>query len=308
MSIKSKVLITGGLGNLGSWITVFLSERYDVYVLSKRVENTLDCRYTIIQADITNMEELKLKLNIEFDFCIHTASYNEFFNDNYAGKALSINTLGTRNLIEVLKNKTLKNFIYLSTFHVYGASSGLVTESTDLNPKNDYASTHLFAEYYLKQFNATDCFPFVIFRLTNSYGAPKYINSTKWYLVLNDLVKSAYTENKIVLKGNGKATRDFIWMQDVCYVIEESLLFKQNEIYNLSSAMIFSMYDLAKKVQEVYIKRYNKDIGIVINKNDKTPDVNLKVDNSKLMKTLNIEFQDMFYKEIESIFILLESN
>ena len=310
MNGREKILITGGLGNLGSWLTIYFSDKYDVYVLSKNISTSLESNYTLIQADITDIDELKLKLNIEFDYCIHTASYNEYFHENYPKEALLINSFGTRNLIEVLKNKNFKNFIYISTFHVYGTSYGSVTENTELNPANDYASTHLFAEYYLKQFYKTDKFPFVIFRLTNSYGSPKSINSTKWYLVLNDLVKSAYENNKIVLRSNGKAIRDFIWMGDVCSIIDSSLHLTSDadNIYNLSSGMTCSMLSLASKVQKVYTKRYNKKIEIIINKDDKTTYSELRVDNHKLSKLINIKFNDKLCDEIEVIFNLLENS
>ena len=37
MSGKEKLLITGGLGNIGSWLSEYFSSRYDVYILSKNV-------------------------------------------------------------------------------------------------------------------------------------------------------------------------------------------------------------------------------------------------------------------------------
>ncbi|HHB93638.1 MAG TPA: NAD-dependent epimerase/dehydratase family protein, partial [Campylobacterales bacterium] len=117
-----RVLITGGLGNLGSWLTEYFSNRnYTVTILSKNINNQLDKDYRVIQSDITDIDDLKNKLaDIEFDYCIHTASYNEFFHNDYPQKALLVNSLGTRNIIEILKDKNLKRFIYLSTFHVYG--------------------------------------------------------------------------------------------------------------------------------------------------------------------------------------------
>lgn len=305
-----KILITGGLGNLGSWLTMHFSKEFDIYVLSKNAVESLDVKYTLIQADITNIKELEEQLSIDFDYCIHTASYNEFFHENYPKNALLINSLGTRNLIEVLKNKNIKNFIYLSTFHVYGKNNGHITENTNLMPLNDYASTHLFAEYYIKQFFQTDDFPFTIFRLTNSYGAPKYHNSSKWYLVLNDLVKGAYINNEITLKGNGQATRDFIWMGDVCSIIEKSLILNPNEnnIFNLSSNTCKSMLELAKKVQNVYINRYKKNIDIILNENDTTMSLNLNVCNNKVKTLLDFTIRDEFENEINKIFDLLEDN
>ncbi len=299
-----RLLITGGFGNLGLWFSeYFTAKGYEVYILSKNTKNSFI--YKSIQADITNLEELKEKLKyIEVDYVIHTASYNEHFHKNYAKKALLVNSLGTRNLIEVLKDKDIKNFIYLSTFHIYGATSGVIDETTPPNPKNDYALTHLFAEYYLNLSN----FPYIIFRLTNSYGSPKSISTSKWYLVLNDLVKSAYLYRKIILNSNGEAKRDFIWMGDVCRVVEKSFKFKSNDIFNLSSKKSYNILFLAKKVKKIYKKRYKRDIEIIINKRDKTKPLDLVVDNSKLKKLIDFEFLDRFESEIEKIFTLLESH
>ena len=308
MSGKEKLLITGGLGNLGSWLSEYFSCQYDLFILSKNVKNELSFSYTLIQADIADLNDLKLKLNLEFDYCIHAASYNEYFHNNYAGKALEINSLGTRNLVEVLKDTKIKNFIYLSTFHVYGSSSGVITENTDLSPKNDYASTHLFAEYYLKQFFNTHNFQSVIFRLTNSYGAPKNIESTKWYLILNNLVKSAYENQVITLRGNGKDVRDLIWIGDVCSVLGRSLSLTSHNIYNLSSGKTYEMITLAKKVKKVYESRYKEKIEIIINKSDKQKHSDLSVVNSKIKKYINFEFKDNLDDEIDSIFNLLEKS
>ncbi len=299
-----RLLITGGFGNLGLWFSEYFTKQgYNVYILSKNIKDGFI--YKTIQADITDLDELKDKLKyLEFDYLIHTASYNEHFHKDYFRKALIVNSLGTRNLIEVFKDKSLKNFIYLSTFHIYGATDGIIDETTPPQPKNDYALTHLFAEYYLNLSN----FPYIIFRLTNSYGSPKSFSTTKWYLVLNDLVKSAYLYRKIVLQTNGEAKRDFIWMGDVCRVVERSFYFKESGIFNLSSKKSYNILYLAKRVQKIYKKRYGEDIDIVINREDRTRPLDLIVENSKLKKLIDFEFSEKFESEIENIFTLLESN
>ncbi len=303
-----RLLITGGFGNLGLWFSEYFTIKgYDIYILSKNIKRSFI--YKTIQADITNLYELKEKLKyIELDYIIHTASYNEHFHKNYAKKALLVNSLGTRNLIEVLKDKNIKNFIYISTFHIYGATNGVIDETTPPNPKNDYASTHLFAEYYLKQFYNSNNFPYIIFRLTNSYGSPKSISTNKWYLVLNDLVKFAYLYRKITLQSNGEAKRDFIWMGDVCSVVEKSFNFKPNSIFNLSSKKSYNILYLAKKVQKIYKKRYKQSIEIIVNREDRTEPLDLVVENSKLKSLIDFEFSNRFDSEIEKIFNLLESN
>lgn len=306
--MRGRVLITGGLGNLGSWITrYFVEQGFDVYVLTRKEKIKLKgIAYSVIEADITDIEMLKSKLTIPFDVCIHAASFNEHFLEDYAKKALLINALGTRNLLEALCIHGVKKFIYMSTFHVYGINNGHITEETPLLPKNDYATTHLCAEYYVKQFAFTCKVNYTIFRLTNSYGCPSSLLSDKWYLVLNDLVKSAHENHKIILTSNGEALRDFIWMGDVCNIIIQSIDLTMNETYNLSAKKSYKIIEIAKMVKSVYEKRYSKTIAIEINEHDKATYEPLLVSNVKLKNILDLKLSDQFEKEINKIFDLLE--
>lgn len=305
----NKILITGGLGNLGSWISkYFASKGYDVYILTRKAKGEIpNINYTLIEGDICNLSELKEKLNFDIDYCIHAASYNEFFLMDYPKNALEINSFGTRNLLEVLCEKNIKNFIYISTFHVYGENFGIISEENDLNPKNDYASTHLFAEYYIKQFAITHKLKYTILRLTNSYGAPTFFNSDKWYLVINDLVKSAFEQNEILVRSNGKAKRDFIFMGDVSCIIEKIVKINAtNDIYNLSANKTYEVLELANIVKKVYEKIYKKEINIQINNKDKSVHDLLIVKNDKLKSIIDFEINDKLDEEIENIFNLLE--
>lgn len=306
--MRGKILITGGLGNLGSWLTTHFSKlEWDVYVLTQKAKYQLkDARYTVIEADISDYENLKSKLDIAFDYCIHLASLNEVATEDYAKKALLINSLGTRNLVEVLKDKSIKKFIYLSTIHVYGVKEGTVTEASALAPQNDYAMTHLFAEYYVKQLCDIYNMDYTIFRLSNSYGCPNTINTDKWYLVLNDMTKSAFEKQKIYIKTNGNASRDFIWMGDVCSVLSKIENMPTHTIYNLASGNNIKIIELANKVKEAYETRYSKNIEIIINNDDDKIYGEVKIDNCKLIQDFAIDFSIEFTNEINKIFDLLE--
>ena len=196
--IGKSVLVTGGYGNLGSYISKHLINlNYDVTILTQKERNKFEnYKYKIIECNIENLKDLKLKIKDKYDYCIHCASFNEYFLEDYPKKALNINTLGTRNLLDSLDLDFLSNFIYFSTFHVYGKTSGMIDEITEINPKNDYALSHLFAEYYIKNFSFTKNLKYTIFRLTNSYGVPTFMNSNKWYLIINDLTKMAFEKKK----------------------------------------------------------------------------------------------------------------
>lgn len=298
------------MGNLGSWLTDFFCEKgCDVTVLTKRIRTlTFDQKFKIINCDISDIEDCKNKLNTPFDIIIHTASMNDNFVENYAHDALIVNALGTRNILEAIKNHPPKHFIYFSTFHVYGKYSGELTEKSDLNPINDYGTTHLFAEYYVKQFNATHQIPFSIIRLSNSYGCPKDYDSSKWYLILNDLSRMAFENQKIILKSNGLASRDFIWMGDVCQIVYKlASLNAPNEAFNLSSGTTYSLLDIAKAVQQAYQETFGKTISIQTNKEDTSqPQPPVSINSNKLKQLIAFDTTTNFIEEAKHIFTFLE--
>ena len=315
MTNQPTLLITGGLGNLGSWLTDYFCRHtnYRVSVLASRHRPILtDLNFTFIGCDIADRQAVANSLrDHSFDYVIHTASVNDYFKDNFAEDALRVNALGTRNLLDHCKDQSeLRQFVYFSTFQVYGQRSGLITEDTPPEPKNDYGTTHLFAEYYVKQFHATHGLPYTTFRLTNSYGCPKDTDSSKWYLVLNDLARTAVTEQKIVLKSNGKPSRDFIWMGDVCDIVHRTLEAPDpfNDTFNISGEQTFSMLEVATFVQQAYQEAYGKQLDIQVNENDTNQYADdLRVSSQRLQQKISFDVRNHFVEEAKRIFTLVRS-
>ena len=311
-----KLLITGGLGNLGSWLTEYFCQQpeYEVFVLASHKRPILtELDFTFIACDIADRQVVIDCLSgYPFDYVVHTASVNDYFKDNFAEDALRVNALGTRNLLDHFKNQSgLQQFVYFSTFQVYGQHSGLITEETPTEPKNDYGTTHLFAEYYVRQFHATHQLPYTIFRLTNSYGCPKDTNSSKWYLVLNDLARMAATDGLIVLKSNGQASRDFIWMGHVCEIVHRTLELSSvsNDTFNISGEQTYKMIEVATSVQEAYQEVYGQSLPVTINKADTNQYADdLRVSSDKLRQKITVETSNHFKEEAKKIFSLVQSS
>lgn len=306
----SNVLITGGLGNLGLWVIEhFLNTDLRVSVLARKSKQlAIEKRVNLLEADISSLESCRQALQGKpFDYVIHLASVNETFLENYPQLALQVNTLGTRNLLQCLDKVSLKNFIYLSTFHVYGKAQGLIDEHTPVAPRHDYATTHYFAEKYVEQFHQTHQIPYTILRLTNGYGAPKSIDSSKWYLILNDLARMAFEHQQIKLKSNGKASRDFIWLGDVCTTLEQLTLLTEapQGVFNLSAETSLTLLDMAREVQRAYQATFGTEIPIEINAHDDTEAMALTVVAQKLKNLINYAPQNKIYDEAIAIFKLL---
>ena len=312
MSGNNRLLITGGLGNAGLWITEhFVNAGFKVTVLTRKSKGlSIEQQVDLIEADISDLTSTQSALeHTAFDTVIHLASVNETFLENYPEIALKVNTWGTRNLLQSIDKAALKNFIYFSTFHVYGQSHGVIDESTQVLPRHDYATTHYFAETYVKQFHQTHQLPYTILRLTNGYGAPKDVDSSKWYLILNDLAKMAYQQQRIQLKSNGRAFRDFIWLGDVCKVVSQVAQLPQapNAVFNLGTGQAKSLLDIAKQVQKAYQDKFGQLIPIEVNTNDQTEAKSLIVNCNKLQKLVAHRPQEKIYEEALAVFDLLQA-
>jgi len=305
---KKRLLVTGGLGNLGSWIVQEAIKTFDVTVLSRKNRDVMiEGEYNLILADLSDLDGLKAALGgQDFEYVIHAGSVNDGFVEGYQGFAYDINSFGTRHLLKALNINSLEHFIYLSTFQVYGAYSGVIDESTLPSPKNDYGLSHLMAEYFLSMSMPPNSFSTI--RLSNSYGCPKDLDSSKWYLVLNDLSKQAFFKQEIKLAGNGKAIRDFIWMGDVVNVLVELLLHNPiNSVYNISQGRATTMLQVAEKVQKAYQSYYGKLLPIELNADDKSlPGQSLQILSNKIRNIISVNNHEKMTEEAIKIFELLE--
>ncbi len=307
--MNKKIAITGGAGNLGSWLTEhFANHCYDVTVLASREREIItDAEYRFQFCDVTDLDQCKkIFTSNDFDYVIHTAGVDSI---NSTGEK-QIDAKGTENVFNALIANPPKHVIHLSSFQVYGKYEGYISEESDMVPKNDYGKSHAIGEQMVTSICTANNIPFTIIRLTNSYGCPKDVNCSKWNLVVNDLTKVAYNQGEIKLLSNGLAPRDFIWMGTVCNVFESLLgMPATNDVYNLSGQSTLKMIDIAETVRRMYLKVYGKELPITTNKEDSTVySDDLMVSSEKLRKVVAIEDKVMFEQEVENILRFVEKH
>jgi UDP-glucose 4-epimerase len=196
------------------------------------------------------------------------------------------------NLLDKLTKNGLKKFIYLSTIHVYGdLPNKIITEDHDPIPLNAYGLTHLLSENicdYYNQKTETKC---INVRLSNSYGSPVFSENNCWWLVINDLCKTAFSKNEIKLLSDGSPQRDFIHSSDICRAIEILIEAKDNfnqNIFHLASGETLTILELAHAVREVFKNRYQKQINICLPNNSTPVEPNIEnrfsIDISRMNK------------------------
>ena len=157
------ILITGGLGYVGGRVANYLKEKEPhthIFLTTRNRNRKLPQwseKFTILEMDILNESSIVNCLKGKnIDIIIHLAALNEIDSMKDPKLALEVNTKGTYKLLDLACKAGIKNFIYFSTFHVYGdVLESVITEETPTRPFHPYAITHRAAEDFVNYFNKT---------------------------------------------------------------------------------------------------------------------------------------------------------
>ncbi|MCP4613414.1 MAG: NAD-dependent epimerase/dehydratase family protein [Planctomycetes bacterium] len=215
-----KILITGGLGFIGSHLAKkYVEKGVDVTILSRssnKIENIKDIRSKIhlILKDIIhiNKEDVKDK-----DYIFHMAGSTDNYsiqNDPFLD--INLNCNGTISLLENCRkhNKNTK-IIFASTFFVNGNVTKLPVDSkSPCNPLGLYGATRLAAEHFCHIYSNVFGLKSIIARFTNVFGPFEQAKDKK-KAGFNYLINQALNEKQINLYDNGNFYRDYIYVDDV---------------------------------------------------------------------------------------------
>jgi UDP-glucose 4-epimerase len=267
-----RILITGGLGYLGSYLGRELVEHLDckVRILTKNVPPAFESwreRYEIIQADVTEREQVR-ECCRACDAVLHLAALDRAEARADPRRALLVSGIGTRNILEEARLAKVPRVVYFSTIHVYGKGRGTpIHETSEVRPLDDYSIAHLLGELYCEQSRESGGISAIRLRLANGFGAPVDRSIDCWSLVVHDLCRSAIKHREIVIKSRGTQTRDFIAISDVLkatrLVLEAAPDLLRHSLYHVASGVSVSINEVAARVAKVYRELRGEAIEIV---------------------------------------------
>ena len=257
--IKNKnILITGGTGQIGSFLSEFLVDNgANVTVLGRKISNLKEIKSLVeskkikfVEYDLINEKNLELvRTKLEnIDYLLHFSSeMAELFSSLLKNAIHSVN-LNLKGIIQLLKFLPhLDGILYASSIGVYGIPKYLpIDEECPTNPVTFYGCGKLGAEKYLKLFSNTHSVPLTIMRYSSVYG-PR--NRTK--RALPTFINLALEDKPIILHGNGDTFNDFIYISDVIDATKSGILRNQSEIYNIGSGIKCTVLQLAQKIIEL---------------------------------------------------------
>ena len=286
--MKKKIIITGGLGYIGTEICKLysgVSWHHKIIVLdnrfiSERVNQIRNWDMEFVQGDILDKNLVK-KLFKDADVVHHLAGVTDVPRTKSESSDLQDEKIkltaeeGTQNILNNISQKC--KIIFPSTHVVYEGIKDVrtdISEDEETKPVLSYSSSKAINEKQLKDSGKN----YIILRLGSVYGYST--DSMRIDIMPNLFSKIASQNGTIKLFAGGRQIKSLVPLIDVarCFKFMEEKQDINNETFNLTKDTI-----TVKEVAEV-CKKYNPKI-ILKETNDEIPNLGFSLSNKKIFKT-----------------------
>ncbi len=269
---NTRILIVGGAGFVGSNLARLFCENVDKISITI-VDNLLSSEITNLpdndkidfrEGSITDFRILA-GIKDEYDYVFHLATYHGNQSSIFDPiKDHENNTLTTLELFERLKEfKNIQKVVYSSAGCSVAKKTFDTAEATtedsplEINMDSPYSISKIIGEFYSRYYFKQHGLPVVRARFQNVYGPGEVLGAgnwrgtyaTIWRNVTPTFIYKALKGEDIPLENEGIATRDFIYVEDICRgLMLCALEGDAGDVYNIGSGVETSIADLAKLI------------------------------------------------------------
>jgi UDP-N-acetylglucosamine 4-epimerase len=276
MNSKTKILITGGAGFIGSNLCeYFLSTNKHLVVcldnlstghLKNIEQHFTNPNFEFIEGDIRNLETCK-KAVLGCQYVLHEAALGSVprsINDPITTNDVNIN--GFLNMLVAARDEKVKRFVFAASSSTYGDSKALPkVEDVIGKPLSPYAITKYVNELYADVFYKTYGLETIGLRYFNVYGRRQDPNGA--YAAVIPKFTQLFMELKSpTINGDGTNSRDFTYIDNVIQMNHLAATTENKdaigEIFNTAvgeKANLLEMTSLLKK----YLTEYKQEISHV---------------------------------------------
>lgn len=235
-----KILVTGGAGFIGSHVADrYLDAGHKVVVvddLSSGKKENVPSGAVFYQADITGPDLEKIFAQEKFD-CVnhHAAQIDVRASVKDPARDAWINIVGGVRLLELCEKYGVKKFIFSSTGGaIYGEQERFpADEKHPTRPCSPYGLSKLAFENYLSYYAGRGVLEGVALRYSNVYGPRQNPKGEAGVVAI--FIHALLNKKQPVINGDGKQTRDFVFVQDVAQANLAALKLSGYQILNLGT-------------------------------------------------------------------------
>ena len=266
---KKTIIITGGLGFIGTNLIKKIEKNYKIIIVDNLSSNkkkyfSLSKNILLIKKNINQI--IKFPKKIKIYALIHLAAYGSVIDSikNPQENFLN-NTKGTLNVLEICKKLNIKKVIFASTGGaIMGNQKPPVDENSLPRPISPYGASKLSAEAYCSAYANSYGISIAVLRFSNIIGPYSWHKKG----IITKYLKSILNNKPLTVYGNGSSTRDYLFVEDLCDGILSVLKKRLGsfEIFHLSSGKETSINLLIKRIK---IITSSKKIKIIKKKSRK---------------------------------------
>lgn len=257
--MSMKILLTGGMGFMGSNMVRHLLTKYpDYHVVNvdkmtyagnpenlRDVEN--DKRYTFYQADIADEQRMDEIVGKEKpDVIVNYAAETHVDRSILDPKAfLMTDVIGTHSLLEAVRKHDIGKFVQISTDEVFGSiAEGAFTEDSPFEPNSPYSAAKAGGDHLCRAYNVTYGTPVIVTHSCNFMGPYQYPEK-----LIPLFITNLMEGKKVPVYGKGLNVREWIYTEDHCNAVD-TIMHKGEigEIYNIGTGNEMTNIDITKKI------------------------------------------------------------
>jgi len=251
-------LVTGGAGFIGSHLVeALVAEDCNVAVIDNlstgRLTNlaTVRDRITFYQGDIRDPGLLKQAVT-GCDVLFHLAAIVSvpWTVENPVDSA-AVNELGTLQVLEAARRHHVRRFIGASSCAVYGdGSHNPKQENMPPKPLSPYAIQKLVGEQYSRLYCELYGMETLFLRYFNVYG-PRQDPSSPYSGVISIFIDRAVAGESMVIYGDGRQYRDFVFVKDVVQANLLAAVAKPagGHVFNIGTGEFIRIRDLGQTIR-----------------------------------------------------------
>lgn len=252
-----KILVTGGAGFVGSHVVdLYLERSHQVVIvddLSTGTSSNLNPAATFYEMDIRDPEVAEVFERERPDVVNHHAAQMDVrrsVNDPIFDA--DINILGSLRLIELARQFGVRRFIYISSGGaVYGEPQYLPCDETHpINPICQYGASKHTVEHYLFMYRVMYGLDFTVLRYANVYGPRQNPRGEAGVVAI--FTGQMLDGQEVVINGDGKQTRDFVYVADCAEANLLALTARSLDgVFNLGSGRGTSVNEIFTDLQSI---------------------------------------------------------
>ncbi len=253
--MKTKILVTGGAGFIGSALVdrLLQNPNYCVVVVDnlstgdrKKLPIEQGPCFKFVHCDVNDYQSIAAVMHSNsFDYVFHYAALVGVLRTQAHPLKVLQDIDGFRHICSLSKNTGVKRVFFASSSEIYGEPFEIPqhVHTTPLNSRVPYAIVKNVGEAYLKSYYQEYGLDYTIFRFFNTYGSKQSVD-----FVMSKFISKALRNEDIHIYGDGTQTRTFCYIEDnieACVnAFEKNLMI--NDIVNIGGNTEITIHELAQ--------------------------------------------------------------